>query len=154
MSKEKDKEKKLSDYEKVYKNFKENYDNSELQIRFDGMVVSEKKLNDRINQLIATYNSELKKELELQEIIFKSAILEIIDSNTIKKYKELNAKNAEIFAEISTLQSKHRGEIELIEKYKDWSSKKLFQYWSILKDLDETLPHWTEWKRPFENRIF
>jgi len=152
-SEKKDK-KALTDYEKVYKNFMDNYNDMELQNRYDGMVKSADRMKERINKEIAEHNKNVEKEQELQDLIFKSVLAGIMPDTAIELFKALNAKNEKRLAEIRGLQTKNLEEYALIEKYKSWTEKKLFQYWSILKDLNEAIPAWFEWKKDFDNRIF
>lgn len=154
MAKENKEKKVLTDYEKAYKNFMDNYNDPELQDQFDGMVKTADRLKERINTLISMHNPEVDRESDLQELIFKSVLSGIMPTEAITKFKELNRKNSERFLEIESLKLKHREELELIGKYKDWTDKKLFQYWSIIKDLNEKTEPWLTWKRQFENRIF
>jgi hypothetical protein len=96
----------------------------------------------------------VETEQELQDLIFKSVLAGIMPDTAIELFKALNAKNEKRLAEIRGLQTKNLEEYALIEKYKSWTEKKLFQYWSILKDLNEAIPAWFEWKKDFDNRIF
>jgi len=158
MARDKDAKKKeekvLTDYEKVYKNFMDNYNDMELQERFDGMVKSADRMKERINKEIAEHNQNVEKEQDLQDLIFKSVLLGIMPTEAIEQFKALNAKNEKRLAEIQGLQMKNLEEYALIEKYKSWTEKKLFQYWSILKDLSQDIPAWFEWKKDFDKRIF
>ena len=153
MAKEKN-DKKITDYEKVYKNFMDNYNDMELHNRYEGMVKSADRMKERINNEITEHNKNVEKEQELQDLIFKSVLFGIMPTEAIEQFKALNAKNTKRLAEIQGLQMKNLEEYALIEKYKSWTEKKLFQYWSILKDLNESIPAWFEWKKDFDNRIF
>jgi len=153
MAKEKN-DKKITDYEKVYKNFMDNYNDMELQERYDGMVKSADRMKERINNEITEHNKNVETEQELQDLIFKSVLVGIMPTEAIEQFKALNSKNEKRLAEIQGLQMKNLEEYALIEKYKSWTEKKLFQYWSILKDLNEAIPAWFEWKKDFDNRIF
>ena len=158
MAKDKESKKKekksLTDYEKVYKNFMDNYNDMELQNRYDGMVKSADRMKEKINNEITEHNQNVESEQELQDLIFKSVLAGIMPDTAIEQFKALNAKNTKRFAEIQGLQTKNLEEYVLIEKYKSWTEKKLFQYWSILKDLNEEIPAWFEWKKEFGDRIF
>ena len=158
MAKDKESKKKekksLTDYEKVYKNFMDNYNDMELQNRYDGMVKSADRMKEKINNEITEHNQNVESEQELQDLIFKSVLAGIMPDTAIELFKALNAKNTKRFAEIQGLQTKNLEEYVLIEKYKSWTEKKLFQYWSILKDLNEEIPAWFEWKKEFGDRIF
>ena len=151
---DKKEEKALTDYEKVYKNFMGNYNDMELQERYDGMVKSADRMKERINNEITVHNKNVEKEQELQDLIFKSVLVGIMPTEAIEQFKDLNAKTVKRLAEIQELKIKNLEEYALIEKYKSWTEKKLFQYWSILKDLNESIPAWFEWKKDFDNRIF
>jgi hypothetical protein len=158
MARDKDSKKKeekvLTDYEKVYKNFMDDYNDMELQNRYEGMVKSADRMKERINKEITEHNQNVETEQELQDLIFKSVLVGIMPTEAIEQFKDLNAKNVKRLTEIQGLQMKNLEEYALIEKYKSWTEKKLFQYWSILKDLNEVIPAWFEWKKDFDNRIF
>ena len=145
--------KELTDIEKVWKEFKEDFDDKELQERFDTFEKTLSNLKERYNEHVPEVNRKMQNVQELGQMILDSAMMGFLNNDAIAKVKEINTYLDGIRPHLDDLNAKMQKEKELIEKYKEGSKNKFFHYWKIFKALDkETLP-WLEWFRQYEKNI-
>lgn len=140
--------------EKLWDRFKEEYNDNELQRRFDGFKVTEKNLVDRHNELVEPINNLARDKSQLEDIIVSCAKQGMLNEDAVAKLKvterDLHEKSKQI-AEIDAELDKER---KLIKQYKDASETKLFHYWGMLKEVDDTVKPWMDFKQEYKDRIF
>ena len=146
--------KELTDYEKVMKAFKEDFDDNELQERFDNFERTLVNLKERYNEHVPEVNTKMGNQQTLAQMILDSAMMGFLNNDAIAKVKEVNAYLDGIKPHLNDLQEKIEKEKNLIEKYKEGAHNKLFHYWKTLKSIDKTTTPWLEWKRDYDKRIF
>ena len=105
------------------------------------------------NKLVTEINQNIEAIQILKDIVYKSAVQGILAEEAVKKIKELEAKNAELVEALDSYKDRVAYNKDLIEKYKDWSQRKLFIWWQALKAVDPTTEAWIQWKETFKDKI-
>ena len=146
--------KELTDLEKVTKEFKEDFDDKELQERFDTFEKNLANMKERYNEHVPEVNEKMKMTQDLAQMILDSAMMGFLNNDAIAKVKEVNTYLDGIRPYLDDLKEKMQKEQELIEKYKEGAHNKLFHYWKTLKSIDKNITPWLEWKRDYDKRIF
>lgn len=140
--------------EKLLKAFNEDYNDNELQQRYDNFVSNVKRWKAEFNEIVIPINAAIKERDELTEIIFQSALHGILVHDVIDKFKKISydiddmAKNANNLKELFTKKE------ELMKRYKEGSENKLFHWWRSIKAIEPCTKPWLEWRTPYMNRIF
>jgi chromosome segregation ATPase len=145
--------KELTDLEKVTKEFNDDFNDKELQERFDRFEKTLAHLKESYNEHVPEVNQKMKMSQDLAQMILDSAMMGFLNSDAITKAKEVNSYLDGIRPHLDNLQRKMEEEKELIEKYKENSKNKFFYYWKIFKAIDSTTPPWLEWFRQYEKNI-
>lgn len=146
--------KELTDYEKVMKAFHEDFNDLELQERFDNFERTLSSLKESYNEHVPEVNAKMKMSQDLAQMILDSAMMGFLNNDAIAKVKEVNTYLDGIRPYLDDLKVKMDKEKSLIEKYKEGSNNKLFHYWKTLKAIDKNIAPWLEWKRDYDKRIF
>lgn len=146
--------KELTDYEKVMKAFEEDFNDLELQERFDNFERTLANLKESYNEHVPEVNAKMKMSQDLAQMILDSAMMGFLNNDAIAKVKEVNTYLDGIRPYLDDLKVKMDKEKSLIEKYKEGSQNKLFQYWKTFKAMDKSTAPWIDWKRQYEKRIF
>lgn len=146
--------KELTDYEKVMKCFNDDFNDLELQERFNNFEKSLANLKERYNEHVPEVNAKINMAKDLDQMILDSAKMGFLNNDAITKAKEVQAYLDGIIPHMENLKSSMEEEKRLIEKYKEGSNQKLFHYWKIFKEIDKETAPWMEWKRDYDKRIF
>lgn len=140
-------------YEKVYALFMEDFDDKEMQERFDNFKKSREAAKERHNTMIPEINLIIQKIDSLKTTIVDLALQGLstedparLLSETISAFKELKEK-------IDYQKSIMDKEDKLIKLYKEHSDDKLFWYWKVLNKLDKNIEPWLKWREPYMNNI-
>lgn len=146
--------KEITPLDKLVKTFLDDYNDNELQNRYDGMVTKEKRARDNYNELLPRINDLLNRQAVLKYMIIESAKMGFLNAEATQQLIEIDKQLDETrdTADIWKRDSEH--EAELIERYKTATSNKLFIYWKAIKAVDSTIVPWMDWKVPYENKIF
>ena len=163
MGKDKDKKKEvaakhakkiLSPFEQLHKTFMDDYNDNEIQNRYDGMVASEKRSKDSYNELVPSINDLINRQTVLKMMIIESAKMGFLNAEAVTKLISVE-KNLDEKTDKANEYKRELDEVRgLIERYKVSSNNKLFVYWKAIKSLEPATQHWLDWKKPYENRIF
>ena len=145
--------KELTDIEKVWKEFKEDFDDKELQERFDTFEKNLANMKERYNEHVPEVNEKMKMTQDLAQMILDSAMMGFLNNDAIAKVKEVNTYLDGIRPYLDDLKEKMQKEQELIEKYKEGSKNKFFHYWKIFRAIDPTTAPWLEWYKQYEKNI-
>lgn len=139
--------------EALKKAFNEEVNDTELQERYDRFVNDLERVTEGHNKLVAEINQNIEAIHILKDVVYKSAVQGILAEEAVKKIKELEAINVELMEELDSYKDRIKYNKDLVEKYKDWSDRKLFIWWQALKAADPTTGAWAEWKETFKGKI-
>ena len=145
--------KELTDLEKVTKEFNADFNDKELQKRFDNFERILADLKERYNKHVPEVNEKMKMTQDLAQMILDSAMMGFLNNDAIAKTKEINTYLDGIRPHLNSLQEQIEKEQSLIEKYKENSKNKYFHYWKIFKAIDPTTKPWLEWFPQYEKNI-
>jgi hypothetical protein len=144
----------LTDYEKIQKEFEEDFMDNELQERFDNFEKTVKHFKALYNELVPEVNNDINKQAILRHMIVESAKMGFLNSDAANELNELDLRLTSNIEKVEGFKSKFEEEEALIKKYKEGTQNKLFHYWKMFKALDKETKPWLEWKRNYDNRIF
>ena len=139
--------------EALKKAFNEEVNDTELQERYDRFLKDLERVTEGHNKLVAEINQNIEAIHILKDVVYKSAVQGILAEEAVKKIKELEVVNVELMEELDSYKDRIKYNKDLIEKYKDWSERKLFIWWQVLKTVDPTTEAWMQWKEAFKNKI-
>ncbi len=138
------------DPEKLYK---EDMADEELAARFKGFESNLKSAKEKYNELVPEINSKIKLIANLKDLIVE---LSLRNESSFELSKQLNTIQADL-NELATTAETFKTEIEkykkLINNYKDWSERKLFDHWKYLTLFEATDKPWLDWKNSHLNII-
>ncbi len=126
---------------------------TELQENYNRFERDLKRVKEHHNQLVPLINSTLQKIQTLKDAVLNQAIHEIIATDAIKRLSDLEKEKTEYIEKIEMYMAEISRLGALMEKYEDWSERKLFLWWKVIKVVDpETMP-WLEWRETYEGKI-
>jgi len=143
----------LTPVEKVHAAFMEDFNDTELQERFDNFERTLKSLKDRYNELVPNLNDALKDQSTLNQMILDSAKMSFINTDAIKRLKIVDGYLTENMKIADDLKNKMAYEQDLITKYKSNSNDRLFQWWKTIKTIEPDTKPWLEWKSRYDSKI-
>lgn len=139
--------------EALKKAFNEEVNDTELQVRYDQFHKDLERVREGHNKLVTEINQNIEAIQILKEVVYKSAVQGILAEEATKKIKELENANADLIEELNSYKDRIEYNKNLIEKYKDWSQRKLFIWWQAIKAADPSTEAWAEWKETFKDKI-
>ena len=145
--------KQLSDYEKILNEFESDFNDTELQERYDQFEKTVKDFKELYNILVPQINTQIENAKTLSEMIVDSAKMGFLNTQAVNQLKETEASLKEQMDAANTYRERFTKEEELIKKYKENSDNKLFHYWKMFKAINDNTEPWLEWKRPYDKRI-
>ena len=144
----------LTDYEKIQKEFNEDFNDNELQERFEQFEKNVKAFKGLYNDLVPKVNEDISKQALLRHMIVESAKQGFLNNDAANQLNVLDARLEENIQNLDNFKSKFEDEERLIKKYKEGTHNKLFLYWKMFKALDKNTAPWLEWSRQYDKRIF
>jgi hypothetical protein len=145
--------KELTALEKLQAAFSEDFNDMELQERYDRFVENVKYWKGLYNDLVPKINEQIKQKSNLTTLVLDSAMLGILNTEAVNQIKELDKYLNEWCSKADDYRAKFEDEERLMKKYEENSHDRLFQWWKSIKTVDEKTAPWLEWKRPYEKRI-
>jgi hypothetical protein len=143
----------LTAYEKIYALLIEDFNDTEMQERYDNFKKTREAAKERHNAMIPDINLLIQKMHSLKTTIVDLALQSLSteeSANLLRStYSEFNDMKEKVEYQKSIMDK----EDQLIKLYKEDSDRKLFWYWKVLKSLDENIEPWLEWKIQYENHI-
>jgi hypothetical protein len=139
--------------EALKKAFNEEVNDTELQERYDRFIKDLDRVTEGHNKLVTEINQNLEAIHILKDVVYKSAIQGILVNEATLKIKELEAVNVELMEELDSYKDRIQYNKDLIEKYKDWSGRKLFVWWQVLKVVDPNTEDWMQFRETFKDKI-
>lgn len=142
-----------SSFEKVHDLFMDDFNDKELQERYENFIRTREGAKERHNAMVPEINALIQKGESLKEIIVDMAVQGLSTEEPARLLRETVPQVKELREKVEYQKGIMDAEDALIKKYKESSQNKLFQYWKIFKALDPTTAPWLEWRKPYEHHI-
>lgn len=139
--------------ELLKKAFLEDFDDNELQERYDRFERIVREYKDRYNELVPKINQSVDNAKELAVMVVKSAKMGFLNEQAIERLKEEESDFENLKQEADQYRKRFEEEEDLMKRYKKNSETKLFQWWRAFKAIDKKTEPWLTWKRQYENKI-
>lgn len=137
----------------LMKAFQDEVNDTELQENYDRFTRDLQRFKDSHNEIVPIVNENLGKIRSLKEAVLSQALSGVLAPQAIEKINEIEKENESLIKNIEFYQGKISETASLIEKYEDWSGRKLFTWWKALRAADPTTEAWMEWKKTYEGKI-
>jgi len=145
--------KKSKEYNKVWKEFQSELTDGELQSNYDGFVERVNELNPQYEDIFIHHQKMENEISEIKDAILMSALNGVSSEGLNRKLRDLESAAEELEERMNVIYSQIKYYEDLIDKYEDWSERKLFVWWRVFTTLDDTTPNWIEWKNTYNNNI-
>jgi len=145
--------KKSKEYNKVWKEFQSELTDGELQSNYDGFVEKVNELNPQYEDMFIHHQKMENEISEIKDAILMSALNGVSSEGLNRKLRDLISAAEELEERMNVIYSQIKYYEDLIDKYEDWSERKLFVWWHVFTALDDTTPNWIEWKNTYNNNI-
>ena len=145
--------KKSKGYNKVWKEFQSELTDGELQSNYDEFVEKVNKLNPQYEDIFIHHQKMENEISEIKDAILMSALNGVSSEGLNRKLRDLESAGEELEERMNVIYSQIKYYEDLIDKYEDWSERKLFVWWRVFTALDDTTPNWIEWKDIYNNNI-
>jgi len=136
------------------KAFQQEWDDNELDERYQRFERDLERAKEAHNELVPVINDNLAVIRPLKESVLEQALCGVLSTDATLKIKELEAENEELIEKIEAQREIIDENKALMEKYKDWSDRKLFIWWQAIKAVDPETEPWIEWKDKRDAKIF
>ena len=130
-------------------------EDKELQSNYERFQRTREAAKERHNKIVPIINAKIDEGNALKECIVELAIRGLSTKEAAEKAVTLLNEVKELREQIAREQKIMVDEQELITNYKNYSERKFFNYWKLLKEADPkgTKP-WMEWFKPYKEIIF
>jgi len=145
--------KKSKEYNKVWKEFQSELTDGELQSNYDGFVEKVNELNPQYEDIFIHHQKMENEISEIKDAILMSALNGVSSEGLNRKLRDLESAAEELEERMNVIYSQIKYYEDLIDKYEEWSERKLFVWWRVFTTLDDTTPNWIEWKNTYNNNI-
>ena len=145
--------KKSKEYNKVWKEFQSELTDGELQSNYDGFVEKANELNPQYEDIFIHHQKMENEISEIKDAILMSALNGVSSEGLNRKLRDLESAGEELEERMNVIYSQIKYYEDLIDKYEDWSERKLFVWWQVFTALDDKTPNWIEWKNEYNNNI-
>lgn len=145
--------KKSKEYNKVWKEFQSELTDGELQSNYDGFVEKVNELNPQYEDIFIHHQKMENEISEIKDAILMSALNGVSSEGLNRKLRDLESAAEELEKRMNVMYAQIKHYEDLIDKYEDWSERKLFVWWQVFTALDDTTPNWIEWKNTYNNNI-
>jgi hypothetical protein len=142
-----------SPFEKVHDLFMEDFNDKELQERYENFIRTREGAKERHNAMVPEINALIQKGESLKETIVDLAVQGLSTEEPARLVRETVPQVKELRDKIAYQKGIMDSEDALIKKYKENSENKLFQYWKIFKALDPATAPWLDWRKPYSHHI-
>jgi hypothetical protein len=137
----------------ITKEFNEDFNDNELQERFEQFERTVKDFKDLYNVLVPQINKQIGDVRTLSKMIVDSAKIGFLNREAVRNLQEIEASLKEQTEAADTYRGRFEKEEELMKKYRENSHSKLFHWWKTFKAIDKTTAPWLTWKRQYEHKI-
>jgi uncharacterized membrane protein YgaE (UPF0421/DUF939 family) len=146
-------EKKHNPVKALMKAFHDEVNDPELQENYNRFTKDLQRYKDKHNEIVPTVNENLEKLRILKAAVLAQAISGVLAPQAVEKITAIEEENKDLIKNIEFYQSKIKEKADLIEKYEDWSGRKLFIWWQAIRAVDPETAAWMEWKKTYEGKI-
>lgn len=133
--------------------FLSDVNDNELQDNYNRFGKTLKLDKERHNKLIPQINQNLTTIQDLKESIFTQSLQGIIAKDAIQMYKDVEKENETLIQKLNALKEEIKRTAVLMEKYEDWSERKLFIWWKAISAVEPNTIPWADWKKTYEGKI-
>lgn len=139
---------------KVWNAFLEDYNDDELQLRYDRFVSNSKKTKEAYNRLVPSINETIDELSNIDELIFKSALINVINEVFLERRKILQKEIEDTTVEMQRLETSFKEDEKLAKDYKETAEHRLFVWYKALKSVAHPeVKSYIEFKNKWGNRI-
>lgn len=136
------------------KAFQQEWDDNELHERYQKFERNLLIAKESHNKLVPVINNNLQVIRTLKESVLQQALCGILNPAATEKIHKLEAENEELIKKIEFQKEAISKNANLMDKYEDWSDRKLFIWWQAIKAVDPETESWLEWKDKKDAKIF
>lgn len=145
-------------YEAIEKQFQSDLNNNELRRNYDQFIADRDCMCEEYKRSLIGYEMKKDRLTKLTQILLdcaknKITIPDDLVDSTIKLEKELS-ETVKVLNNLRDGQNGIEYQQRLIEKYEDYSDRKLFHYWNIMKVIGMTNDSYPDFKRKYAGKIF
>jgi uncharacterized membrane protein YgaE (UPF0421/DUF939 family) len=126
---------------------------TELQENYNRFTKDLQRYKDKHNEIVPTVNENLEKLRILKAAVLAQAISGVLAPQAVEKITAIEEENKDLIKNIEFYQGKIKETADLIEKYEDWSGRKLFIWWQAICAVDPETAPWMDWKKTYEGKI-
>jgi Ni,Fe-hydrogenase I large subunit len=137
----------------LMKAFHDEVNDPELQENYNRFTKDLQRYKDKHNEIVPIINENLEKLRILKAAVLAQAISGVLAPHAVEKITGLEKENEDLIKNIEFYQDKIKETADLIEKYEDWSGRKLFIWWQAIRAVDPETAAWMEWKKTYEGKI-
>ena len=139
---------------KVWNAFLEDYNDDELQLRYDRFVKNAKSAKETYNKLVPLINEKIDESNYVEKLIFESAIIHVINDTFLEKRKTLQKEIENLTEEMRNLETSFKEDEKLAKDYKETAGHRLFVWYKALKSVAHPeVKSYIEFKNKWGNRI-
>ena len=140
-------------YEKIHDMFMEDFNDKELQERYDRFKRTREAAKERHNAIVPEINALIQKGESLKEMVVDMAVHGLNTEEPAHLLRETVPQVKELREKVEREQKIMAEEDALIKKYKEMSEQKLFHYWKVFRALDKETAPWLDWRKPYIDHI-
>jgi hypothetical protein len=118
---------------KVWNAFLEDYNDNELQLRYDNFVKNEKAFKQDYNDKVPIINEKLEKLQKIEKLIFESSLLGIVEEKFLSARIEIKKEIDDMCKDMGNLEESFKREEKLTKQYKETSDHRLYVWYKALK---------------------
>ena len=134
--------------------FQEEWNDNELHENYQSFERDLERAKEAHNELVPQINNNIDVINTLKESVLSQALCGVLSPVASDKIKELEAKNTELIKKIEIEAEIIEKNKALMQKYEDWSDRKLFIWWQAIKAVDPETEPWIEWLDSLDSKIF
>ncbi len=146
-------QKKHNPVKSLMKAFHDEVNDPELQENYNRFTRDLQRYKDMHNEIVPAVNENLGKIRTLKEAVLSQALSGVLAPQAVEMINEIEKENEDLIKNIEFYQGKIKETADLIEKYEDWSGRKLFIWWKTIRAVDPETEPWMEWKKTYEGKI-
>jgi hypothetical protein len=146
-------QKKHNPVKALIKAFHDEVNDPELQENYNRFTRDLQRYKDKHNDIVPIVNENLGKIRTLKEAVLSQALGGVLAPQAVEKITVIEKENEDLIKNIEFYQGKIKETADLIEKYEDWSGRKLFTWWKAILAVDPETAPWLDWKKTYEGKI-
>lgn len=113
-----------------------------------------KKLKIRYNELLQPYKKAIERKEALEKLIIEGCLIQTNVEGMITDLRLTNQDIDDRYPILERVEESIEHSENLIRKMEEETESKLFNYWTIFKNLDDSVISWSEIREAFRGQIF